>query len=80
MSEYSGVLAYGEIADGKLSPASLELLGVGRGLADARGEELSMVLIDREAESCSRDAVAYGGDRVYLVEDAPTAHFEGASL
>jgi electron transfer flavoprotein alpha subunit len=80
MSEYSGVLTYGEVRAEELSPVSLELLGVGRTLADARGEELSMVLIDREAGSCSRDAVAYGADRVYVIEDAPTDHFEGASF
>lgn len=80
MSEYSGVLTYGEVRAGELSPVSLELLGIGRTLADARGEELSMVLIDREAGSCSRDAVAYGADRVYVIEDAPADHFEGASF
>jgi electron transfer flavoprotein alpha subunit len=78
MSEYSGVLTYGEVSAGELSPVSLELLGIGRRLADTRGEELSMVLIDREAGSCSRDAVAYGADRVYVIEDAPADCFEGA--
>jgi electron transfer flavoprotein alpha subunit len=80
MSEYSGVLTYGEVRAGELSPVSLELLGIGRTLADARGEELSMLLIDREAGSCSRDAVAYGADRVYVIEDAPADHFEGGSF
>ncbi len=80
MSEYSGVLTYGEVRQGGLSPVSLELLGIGRTLADSRGEELSMVLIDRGARSCSRDAVAYGADRVYVIEDAPAEHFEGASF
>ena len=80
MSEYSGVLTYGEVRAGELSPVSLELLGIGRTLADARGEELSMLLIDREAGSCSRDAVAYGADRVYVIEDAPADHFEAESF
>jgi electron transfer flavoprotein alpha subunit len=80
MSEYSGVLTYGEVRAGELSPVSLELLGIGRTLADTRGEELSMLLIDREAGACSRDAVAYGADRVYVIEDAPADHFEAASF
>jgi electron transfer flavoprotein alpha subunit len=80
MSEYSGVLAYGEVRAGELSPVSLELLGIGRTLADIRGEELSMVLIDREARSCSGEAVAYGADRVYVIEDAPADQFDGASF
>lgn len=80
MSEYSGVVTYGEVRAGELSPVSLELLGVGRKLADARGEELSMVLIDRQAGACSRDAVAHGADRVYMIEDAPADHFEAESV
>jgi electron transfer flavoprotein alpha subunit len=80
VTEYSGILTYGEVRAGRLSPVSLELLGLGRTLADAGGGDLSMVLIDKEAESCGRDAIAYGADRVYLIEDAPTDHFEGASF
>jgi electron transfer flavoprotein alpha subunit len=80
MSEYRGVVTCGEVRDGELSSVSLELLGIGRALADARGEELSMVLIDRQARACSRDAVAYGADRVYIVEDAPADHFEAESV
>jgi electron transfer flavoprotein alpha subunit len=80
MSEYSGVLTYGEVHAGEPSPVNLELLGIGRTLADRRAEELSMVLIDREAGACSRDAVAYGADRVYVIQDAPADHFEGASF
>jgi electron transfer flavoprotein alpha subunit len=80
VTEHSGILAVGEVRAGQLSPVSLELLGIGRKLADARGEELSMLLIDRRAASCGRDVIAYGADRVYLIEDAPTDHFEGASF
>jgi electron transfer flavoprotein alpha subunit len=80
VTEYSGILTYGEVRAGKLSPVSSELLGIGRKLADTGGGELSMVLIDRRAESCSQDAIAYGADRVYLIEDAPADHSDGASF
>ncbi len=79
MSDYSGILVVGEIAAGTLSPISLELLGMGRKLAQARGEELSIVLIDREAKSCAQEAIAHGADRVYLITDAPAEQYEGAS-
>jgi electron transfer flavoprotein alpha subunit len=79
MADDSGILAVGEVNAGTLSPVSLELLGIGRQLAQARGEALSIVLIDREAESCGQDAIAHGADRVYLVTDAPTRRYEGAS-
>jgi electron transfer flavoprotein alpha subunit len=80
MSDYSGVLSYGEVNAGKLSPVTLEVLGAGRRLADARGEPLSIVLIDREADSCAPDAVACGADTVYVIKDAPVDRYEGASF
>lgn len=79
MSEHSGVLIYGETTAGKLSAVSLELLGAGRRIADARGEALSVVLVDRDAASCAADAIAHGADRVCLVSDAPSDEYEGAS-
>ncbi len=74
-----GILAVGEITAGTLSPISLELLGMGQKLAQARGEELSVVLIDRQAENCAQEAIAHGADRVYLITDAPADQYEGAS-
>ena len=45
MDNYKGVLVCGEMADGKLAPITIELLGVGRKLADELGEELSVLLL-----------------------------------
>jgi len=69
----------GEIDSGKLSSISLELLAAGRKLAQAREEDLSMVLIDRQASDFSEEAITHGADRVYLISDAPTEQYEGAS-
>jgi len=79
MADLSGILVFGEVDARKLSTVSLELLGMGRKLAQARGEQLSIVLIDREAEACAQTAIAHGADRVYVIEDAPTEQYEGAS-
>ena len=79
MDDYAGVLVYGEIGEGKISAATLELLGIGRKLADALGEHLSIVFIDSGADNYSREAIAYGAEQVYLIEDAPSDHYEGAS-
>jgi len=79
MPDPDDVLVYGEISEGKLAPATLELLGAGRRLADARAGRLSAVLIHREPDGCAREAVEHGADRVYVIRDAPTERFEGAS-
>lgn len=79
MSEYSGVLVFGEVDAGRLSSVTLELLGAGRKLADARQEAMTVALIDREASSCAAEAVAFGADRVCVIADAPVDGYEGAS-
>ncbi len=80
MGEFKGILIFGEIDEGQLSPVTPELIGIGRKLAAARGEQLAVALIDRRADDWGREAIAYGADRVYVIKDAPTEHFEGASF
>jgi caffeyl-CoA reductase-Etf complex subunit CarE len=70
MDNYKGVLVCGEIADGQLAPITIELLGVGRKLADELGEELSVLLMGSKAGSLSQEAIAYGADNVYTAEDS----------
>jgi electron transfer flavoprotein alpha subunit len=79
MGNHSGVLIYGEMGEGKLAAITLELLGIGRELADALGEQLSMVLIEKNASEYGQEAIFHGADQVYAVEDAPSEGYEGAS-
>lgn len=80
MSDHKNVLIFGEISEGQLSPVTLELLGIGRKLADARGEQLAAVLIDRKAGDWSRETIAHGAERVYVIKDAPAEFYEGATF
>lgn len=70
MSDHKGVLVVGEIADGKLAPVTVELLGLGRKLADELGETASALLMGSQAGGLAQDAIAYGADNVYVAEDA----------
>jgi len=70
MDNHKGVLVCGEIADGKLAPITIELLGVGRKLADELGEELSILLVGGKTGGLGKEAVAYGADKVYVAEDS----------
>jgi electron transfer flavoprotein alpha subunit len=65
-----GVLVCGEIAEGKLAPITLELLGIGRKLADELGEELSALLMGSQAGGLGKEAIAYGADKVHVAEDS----------
>lgn len=79
MSDNKGVLIYGEVDGENMSSVVTELLGIGRKLADAREERLSVVLIDKNANACAGDAITFGADRVYVIEDVPADKYEGAS-
>ncbi len=69
MSENKGVMIYGEVLEGKLSAIATELLGCGRKLADDLGQELSAVLAGSDVSSLAQEAIAFGADKVYVVDD-----------
>jgi electron transfer flavoprotein alpha subunit len=69
MAEYQGVLVFGEVNEGKLAGITSELLGGGRGLANDLGQELACVLAGSGIESLAQEAIAFGADKVYLVDD-----------
>ncbi|MCP8320184.1 MAG: electron transfer flavoprotein subunit alpha/FixB family protein [archaeon] len=67
-SSHKGVWILAEQIDGKLKSVSLELLGVGRKMADKLNEELVTVLLGYNVDGLIRDLEAYGSDKVILVE------------
>jgi len=69
MDSHKGVLVCGEIAEGTLSPITIELLAIGRTLVDELGEELSVLLMGSKAGGLGQEAIAYGADNVYVTED-----------
>jgi len=69
MSEYKGVMIYGEVIEDKLSGIVAELLGCGRKLADELGQELSAVIVGSGISGLAQEAIASGADKVYVVDD-----------
>jgi len=69
MAENKGVLVFGETKEGKLASISTELLGGGRKLASDLGQELSAVLVGSGIGNLAQEAIAYGADKVYVVDD-----------
>jgi len=69
MDVHKGVLVCGELAEGKLAPITVELLGIGRKLADELGEELSLLLMGNQIGNLGQEAIAYGADQVFVAED-----------
>ena len=69
MPEYKSVSVFCEVTSGHLLSISTEGLGVGRKLADELGQELSAVLIGSGIGDMAKEAIAYGADKVYVVDD-----------
>jgi electron transfer flavoprotein alpha subunit len=73
------IMIYGEVANGQLTATTKELLGGGRLLADALGEELVAVFIGGGIAGPAREACAFGANKVFTV-DHPTLGFYNAEL
>lgn len=68
-SQSRGIWVFLEQTGGQITPVSFELLGAGRRLADTLGVELSGVLLGYHVASLAGEAIAYGADLVYLIDD-----------
>jgi electron transfer flavoprotein alpha subunit len=69
MAEYKGVMVYCELAEGKISSITTELLGCGRRLADELKEDLLCILVGDKLDEAPKKAIAFGADKVYTAED-----------
>lgn len=68
LDSWSGIWVFCEFRKGMLAPVSLELLGIGRQLADRRGTSLTAVLMGSETGKTAEKLIKYGADTVYLVD------------
>jgi electron transfer flavoprotein alpha subunit len=69
MAENKGVLVLCETKEGKLASISTELLGGGSKLTKDLGQELAAVLVGSGVADLAQEAIAYGADKVYVVDD-----------
>ena len=69
MPEYEGVVVLCEVTSGNLLSISTEGLGIGRKLADDLGQKLSAVFVGSGIGDMAKEAIAYGADEVYVVDD-----------
>ena len=79
MAEYKGVLVFGELAEGKLASITTELLGCGRKLADDLKEGLACLLASDTVGGASKEAIAFGADKVYVVEEPTLKDYQADS-
>jgi electron transfer flavoprotein alpha subunit len=79
MAEYKGILVCGELVGGKLASITTELLGCGRKLADELKEDLSCLLASDSVGETSKEAIAFGADKVHTVEHPALKEYQADS-
>lgn len=73
---YKGVWVYIEQVDGQAKGVGFELLGQGRKLADALGEDLAAVVIGgSKVENIAQQAFVNGADKVYLADKSDYSYY-----
>jgi len=78
---YTGeVWVMAEHSDGEMHPATFELIGKARELADSLETKVGVAIAGYEIEPIAKELIAAGADNIYIIEDKllsvfdPTAH------
>lgn len=75
LQSWAGVWVFCEHRGGELASVSLELLGIGRTLADRRGVKLGAVLLGYGLGETAALLIGHGADNVYMVDDEALQDF-----
>ena len=73
MATHNGVLVCGEVVDGQVTSVTKELLNIGRRLSDDLSQPLSTLLIGQDIQETTKEVIALGADRVYIIDGSPFA-------
>jgi electron transfer flavoprotein alpha subunit/NAD-dependent dihydropyrimidine dehydrogenase PreA subunit len=73
LEAYQGVWVWIEQFSGEACSISWEMVGKGRQLADQRGAALTACVLGHNVEPVAKQAIAYGADRVFWVDDPSLA-------
>ena len=73
LAAFQGVWTWVEQFQGQACSISWEMLGQGRKLADQRKTNLTACVLGHKVEHIAGEAIAFGADRVFLVDDLTLA-------
>jgi len=73
-----GIIVFGEVSEDKrLAPITAELLGAARRLAEAGDGFVSCALLGSGIAQVTKEAIARGADKIFLVDDPILADYQG---
>jgi electron transfer flavoprotein alpha subunit len=75
LGAYEGVWFWVEQFEGQAGSISWEMAGKGRELADQLGTTLTACIFGHNVEAVAQEAISYGADRVFLVDDPTLARY-----
>jgi electron transfer flavoprotein alpha subunit len=75
LGAYEGVWFWVEQFEGQAGSISWEMAGEGRELADQLGTTLTACIFGHNVEAVAQEAISYGADRVFLVDDPTLARY-----
>jgi electron transfer flavoprotein alpha subunit len=73
--QFEGVMIVAEQKRGVIQSISYELLGAGKRLAEEKGSSLSAVVIGKGVAAHAQRLIAYGADRVFVVQSDTLEYF-----
>lgn len=76
LKDYKNIWVYVETFENKSKSVGLELLGQARILADELNEKVAAVVMCTDAAEAVKEAVAYGADEVYVLENEEYRYFD----
>lgn len=76
---YKGIMVFGEVRDDKLSNVAIELISKARELADQIKTKVIAVIIGEKIGELAKEAIAYGTDKVILVDDPTVKEYRNDS-
>lgn len=65
----SGILVLGDTAEGRMQSVTAELIAAGRSLSETLGQDVSVAFLGSDLEGAASEAISYGADAVYDVQD-----------
>ena len=75
-ADYRDVWVFAEQRGGSLTKVAYQLLGGGRALADALGQQLGAMLLGHDAKGMAEELIVHGADKVHLADDAKLVNFQ----
>ena len=75
MAQKCAVLICGEQEEGKISAITKELLGIGKSLSEKLNGTLGALIIGSGVQDSGKEALVYGADTVYLIDDPMLAQY-----